>query len=588
MDQDQHPQSASAGKGFSRAVWGFLCGAALVLSPEAAWAQRTAALDRFEPSPVSDLLFAVPSADVPGRFQAAAAVGWSFAVAPLLAEAGGQDVEVVSHQVTMHVQGSLELARRVKLDADLPFTPAERGQAGNGFQAPEGASLNDFRLGMRVLLMRPRGARPGASLAFSMWAPTGNEHNYAGSGVFRYAPSLVIGGDVSSVFWSASLGRRFQPGSDGGALLGSEILFGAGAMVRLGDGGIGLGPEVFGTTVAGAGTDAFAKRTSSLEAGLTARFVIGAAAIRLGFSGGLVRGIGTPALRVVAGLDYRAPEPSFAAHFGDALEVNEAGSARASAGRPVKASAQGGAKAAGQGERKSAVIIDADGDGVADAQDACPSVAGVLDANPKRSGCPADRDGDGVADVDDRCPDVAGESHADSSKHGCPRDTDGDGIVDSADACPADKGVSTADSKTNGCPATVRLEGTQIVLLQQIRFVEGSNELAGDSAGILEDVMHVMGEHPEIARVAVDGHTDNVGSEAANIELSQRRAVAVARWLIQHGIDARRIETRGFGPRRPIAANDTEQGRAQNRRVEFQIRKRSPNGEAGWRDGPID
>jgi OOP family OmpA-OmpF porin len=64
--------------------------------------------------------------------------------------------------------------------------------------------------------------------------------------------------------------------------------------------------------------------------------------------------------------------------------------------------------------------------------------------------------------------------------------------------------------------------------------------------------------------------------------------VSVARWLIARGVDARRLETRGFGPRRPIADNGTEEGRAANRRVEFQILRRTTEGADGWIDGPLE
>jgi OmpA-OmpF porin, OOP family len=78
-----------------------------------------------------------------------------------------------------------------------------------------------------------------------------------------------------------------------------------------------------------------------------------------------------------------------------------------------------------------------------------------------------------------------------------------------------------------------------------------------------------------------------VGSEKGNLTLSEKRAVSVMKWLTDHGVDARRLESRGFGPRRPIADNKDEAGKAKNRRVEFQILLRTPDGEAGWIDGPI-
>ena len=134
----------------------------------------------------------------------------------------------------------------------------------------------------------------------------------------------------------------------------------------------------------------------------------------------------------------------------------------------------------------------------------------------------------------------------------------------------------------------MRVEGTQIVILQQVVFETARAEIKPDSFNLLEQVVSVLKQHPEIARLAVDGHTDNRGAEKANITLSQRRALSVVRWLTEHGIDARRLEARGFGPRRPLADNATEAGRTKNRRVEFLIKKRTNLGEAGWRDGPVD
>jgi outer membrane protein OmpA-like peptidoglycan-associated protein len=98
----------------------------------------------------------------------------------------------------------------------------------------------------------------------------------------------------------------------------------------------------------------------------------------------------------------------------------------------------------------------------------------------------------------------------------------------------------------------------------------------------------VLKEHPEIARIAVDGHTDNVGQDKANLALSRRRAIAVVRWLVEHGIDERRLEARGFGQRRPIADTKTAEGLSKNRRVEFQILKKTELGERGWKDGAVD
>jgi len=88
---------------------------------------------------------------------------------------------------------------------------------------------------------------------------------------------------------------------------------------------------------------------------------------------------------------------------------------------------------------------------------------------------------------------------------------------------------------------------------------------------VLSAVVAALRAQPEIRRIAVEGHTDNVGSDEANLALSQRRAQAVAVWLTQHGIETGRVEARGLGAGRPIVPNDSASGRAANRRVEFHI-----------------
>jgi len=95
---------------------------------------------------------------------------------------------------------------------------------------------------------------------------------------------------------------------------------------------------------------------------------------------------------------------------------------------------------------------DGDGDGVADPQDACKTVAGVASTDPAKNGCPADTDGDGVPDAQDACADVAGAASADPKTNGCPPDGDGDGVPDAQDACVDKAGPKTDDPKTSGCP----------------------------------------------------------------------------------------------------------------------------------------
>jgi OmpA-OmpF porin, OOP family len=184
-----------------------------------------------------------------------------------------------------------------------------------------------------------------------------------------------------------------------------------------------------------------------------------------------------------------------------------------------------------------------------------------------------DSDGDGVADVDDRCPGTPKGVAVDAS--GCPLDSDGDGVADYLDRCPGTP-VGVAVDK-DGCPvpkaaatptksAVVTSEGTWI--FKGVQFETNSAELKTASYPVLDEIVAGMKEQPEL-RVEIQGHTDSRGSKALNDRLSQQRAESVMAYLVSKGISRDRLTARGYGPDKPVASNDTVQGRAENRRVEL-------------------
>ena len=207
---------------------------------------------------------------------------------------------------------------------------------------------------------------------------------------------------------------------------------------------------------------------------------------------------------------------------------------------------------------------DRDGDGIADKDDACPDQPGPA----ATKGCP-DRDGDGIADKDDACPDQKGPA----STKGCP-DSDGDGIPDKDDKCPTVPGLA----EYGGCPKPA-LDETKKVEVQKklsfaaknIFFETGQDVLKKQSLSVLDSVVAIMKQY-DFLKLTVDGHTDNVGSENINLELSMKRSVAVVNYLTAHGIANNRLTPQGFGPSVPIADNKTAEGRAKNRRVELLIK----------------
>ncbi|HEX7623505.1 MAG TPA: OmpA family protein, partial [Anaeromyxobacteraceae bacterium] len=114
--------------------------------------------------------------------------------------------------------------------------------------------------------------------------------------------------------------------------------------------------------------------------------------------------------------------------------------------------------------------------------------------------------------------------------------------------------------------------GKSIELHEAVQFEVDRDVLRAESEPLLRQVAAVLIENPEITKLVIEGHTDSSGRPAKNLALSQRRAEAVRRWLVERGgIDAGRLEAKGFGSARPVTSNATAAGRVRNRRVELRI-----------------
>ena len=205
------------------------------------------------------------------------------------------------------------------------------------------------------------------------------------------------------------------------------------------------------------------------------------------------------------------------------------------------------------------VPADRDGDGVLDVDDKCPDVKGLASLQ----GCP-DRDGDGIADGDDKCPDVAGLARY----QGCPiPDTDGDGVNDEEDKCINEKGPAS----NFGCPVI------DVVIVDKVNraaknifFATGSAKLLAKSYTSLNSVVAILKDNPTY-KVAIDGHTDDVGKDEMNQTLSDNRAASVKAYIVSKGIEEGRLTSTGYGESKPIADNKTAAGKAKNRRVEMTL-----------------
>lgn len=194
---------------------------------------------------------------------------------------------------------------------------------------------------------------------------------------------------------------------------------------------------------------------------------------------------------------------------------------------------------------------DKDSDGIADKDDKCPDMAGKTEF----SGCP-DRDGDGIIDNDDACPDVKGLAQF----AGCP-DTDGDGIPDSKDNCPEVAGVAA----NNGCPENKGPLAEKTVYFSSDGFV-----VINQYNKELDEIAAILNAHPG-ATISISGYADNRESEDYNLRLSEKRADYVINYLKKKGVTTTKIEKSFFGKSKPIADNNTSEGRSLNRRVEIEV-----------------
>jgi outer membrane protein OmpA-like peptidoglycan-associated protein len=214
-------------------------------------------------------------------------------------------------------------------------------------------------------------------------------------------------------------------------------------------------------------------------------------------------------------------------------------------------------------------VPDTDSDGIFDDADLCVEQPEDPDGFEDENGCPdVDNDRDGVVDATDRCPLEPGPA----SNEGCPdRDRDGDTVVDRLDNCPDEPG----SPENHGCREQQRvvIESGRLQILEMVFFRTNGDQILRRSHELLLNVARVLNAHPEIRRVIVEGHTDSRGNHDHNVDLSQRRAQSVVRFLVDRGgVSADRLEARGFGPDQPEVPNATTRDEhARNRRVEFRI-----------------
>lgn len=151
-----------------------------------------------------------------------------------------------------------------------------------------------------------------------------------------------------------------------------------------------------------------------------------------------------------------------------------------------------------------------------------------------------------------------------------PVDSDGDGVTDDKDECPGTPVGTKVDS--TGCPETVKAIEDNWVL-SGVNFETGSDKIKAGSYSVLDSAADILKARSRV-RVEIQGHTDSVGNDAANQALSEKRAMSVKNYLVGKGVSVSQLETKGLGETTPVADNNTAEGRASNRRIEFKVLSR--------------
>lgn len=559
-----------------------------------------AALNRYEPAERGSEWFANDSLDFRGRLRPAFGITGDYAHAPytLLNPDGSKNTVVIENTMYLHVGAVIVLLQRLRIGLSLPIAVAQSGNDklvdSRSFIGPSQGGLGDLRVAADLRLVGEYGDPFTLAIGGRIWLPTGNTKEYIGDGKVRVGPHLSFAGDLGAFVYAGGIGFVYRANDAliNGHPSGSEANFNVGFGLRLADKKLVIGPELFGSTVVTEKSAVFGDHTTPLSLLVGGHYTMSSWRVGLGAGPGLSNAAGTPEFRGLLSLDYiPAIEKEQVVHDRDGDGVVDRDDACPDVAGVRTTDPQ-----------TSGCPADRDADGIFDSEDACPTVPGVKTTDPKTNGCPADRDGDGVVDTEDACPDIAGMKSENPKVNGCPPDGDADGIYDRDDACPTVAGVKTTDPKTNGCPPDrdadgvfdsedacpdvvgqrsddpkkngcplVGIVGSQIQIGEQIMFATGSDEILGVSTNILQEVSKFLLAHPEIKRVRIEGHTDNVGTDADNKALSRRRAAAVAAALVKTGLPKSLFVSEGYGFDRPIADNGTVEGRTANRRVEFHI-----------------
>lgn len=574
----------------------------VLLSLASVRARADLTLDQYVPAPVVSDGFALSRPDVRGHLLVGAQLQLDFARDPLVwQDRLGDESTVRSHIVKNHLVGralvSLSIHERALVFVHLPVQLVMSGDTGESLRA-DGPGLGNAQVGVRVRLLGTPKNLFSLGVQGAVSVPTSQVDSSSQlSGETRPTARMDVVArlKVRRLSVHAQAGARYRkesvtdsikvaPSMPFGVGLGYEVLSGPTQIELL--------AELFG----GTDFEAFATKRRSPTEFLGGAKLCFDPGVWVGAAGGMgiTQGVGDPKWRVVGMLGYLAAP--LRDRDGDKIpdrkdqcpdQKEDVDSFRDTDGCPDPDNDEDGVVDTGDEcpleaedrddfeDANGCPDPDNDGDGIVDTADKCPLQAEDRDGFQDDDGCPdLDDDADGVPDTSDQCRQQAEDRDGFYDEDGCPDlDNDGDGIPDAKDSCPLEAETINQRDDEDGCPDRIRVdrENSQIQILEPVRFVSSSAQIASASFEMLGEIAEVLKNHPEIALLRVEGHTDSRGSDRKNQALSEARAKSVRDFLVQGGVAETRLVAEGLGETKPRADNETDAGRTQNRRVEFHI-----------------
>lgn len=506
-------------------------------------------------NPLGYLELFYPDAGWSGSWDAG--VVFDYADDPLIEDTPTGPKPVLDQVLGANLVGGASILGYARVEAAFPVYPYALDQVGTF------AGLGDLRLDANIPFLKVQDRRPGISVVPTVWFPTGTNLRYLGDPGMTFGATLAVAEELGPVGLAVNLGGRvgrqesvrnvsWGPGFTAGLGLGYRVTDAMSAAVEA-----RVGPSY-------KANDGSLQLPAESLVHLRTRLPLGLYVVA-GAGTAVHQGIGAGRFRVVAGLGWseKGVEPEKDKDGDGLLDKSDRCATEAE-------------DMDGYRDNDGCPDLDNDLDHVPDTTDRCPNEPEDADDILDEDGCPElDADQDAVPDGSDRCPLEAEDQDGNADQDGCPEgetDADSDGVPDHRDACPDQPIRAGQNPRTSdGCPRLAEISENKIVITDVIYFEEGKAKILPESTAVLEAVAQVLRDHLEVTDLLIEGHTNDVGAEDYNYKLSDARAKAVMEWLVVAGIDRNRLAAKGYGETRPIVPNDTEEGRAVNRRVEFTI-----------------